>query len=124
MHELLLPATFVGNGTFRGQLYDVGRYPAAVLAEMPGGLIHGEVYRLGDPGTTLARLDAYEGCTETDPEPHEYLRAAVPVRLETGETVSAQVYLYNHPVSHLTVVESGDYLLWCARASSRDSGPN
>ncbi len=123
MHRLLLPATFVGMGRFRGLLYDLGSYPAAVASADPGDTVHGEVYRLHDPAATFAALDRYEGCALDDPTPHEYVRVSAEIRLDPGPTVLvSQIYLYNRPVDPFTRIESGDYLDWLARRSSPSAG--
>ena len=121
MHQLLLPATFVGVGSFAGRLYDVGAYPAAVRSDDPAERVHGEVYRLHEPATTLARLDTYEGCTDDDPVPHEYVRTTLDVQTAVGSKISALVYLYNHPTTSLTRVPGGDYLRWIARGRTAES---
>lgn len=113
MHRLLLPATFVGFGSFAGHLYDVGAYPAAVCSDDPAERVHGEVYRLHAPAETLARLDAYEGCDADAPAPHEYVRTILDVRLLPEDALlPAFVYLYHWPVAGLTRVLGGDYLRW------------
>ena len=118
MHRLLYGTTLVGTGTVPGKLYDLGNYPAAVLSDAPGTLVHGEVYLLHDPAATLALLDQYEACTPADPAPHEYARVVTTVRLEDGRSLPAQTYLYARPVDALTPVPSGDYLEWRARAAA------
>ena len=122
MHRLLYGTTLVGPGTFQGKLYDLGNYPAAIPSNDPADLIHGEVYLLHDPSATLALLDQYEACTPTDPEPHEYVRVVLPIKMENDEILPAQVYLYNRPVDALTPVASGDYLRWRARLSDPPAG--
>ena len=119
MHRLLLPATFVGPGRFRGRLHDLGSYPAAVASDDPADAVHGEVYLLHTPADTLAALDRYEGCTPDDPEPHEYHRTVAGIHLDADATVvPAQIYLYNRPAAHLKRIEPGDYLDWLARPPS------
>ena len=122
MHGLLQPATFVGFARFQGRLYDLGNYPAAVASDDPADTVYGEVYELSEPAATLAALDHYEGCSPNDPEPHEYVRVAADIRLETGgyPVVSAQVYLYTRPVSRLTRIPLGDYL---GRLALRSAAP-
>ncbi len=123
MHRLLLPSTFVGVGRFRGKLYDLGSYPAAVASADPADTVHGEVYLLHEPAATFLALDRYEGCAPGDPAPHEYVRLPAEICLEPQSTgLVAQVYLYNRPADHLTRVESGDYLDWLARRSSSSAG--
>lgn len=110
MHTLVSPATFVGPGEFRGRLYDLGSYPGVVASDDPADRVHGEVYHLHDPAATLARLDRYEGCGETDLSPTEYVRVVAEVRLSDGVPVHAHLYLYQRSVEGLPRVESGDYL--------------
>ena len=110
MHRLLLPATFIGAGTFQGRLYDLGSYPGAVPSADPADRVHGEVYRLHDPVATLARLDHYEGCAETDAPPTEYIRAVADIALPAAGFVRAHLYLYQRPTDTLRRLASGDYL--------------
>ena len=42
-----------------GSIYRVQHYPA--FRPEPAGEVHGELYRLRDPETTLEALDEYEG---------------------------------------------------------------
>jgi gamma-glutamylcyclotransferase (GGCT)/AIG2-like uncharacterized protein YtfP len=42
-----------------GSIYRMGRFPA--FRPEPRGEVHGELYRLSDPETTLRVLDEYEG---------------------------------------------------------------
>ena len=72
--------------------------------------MYGEVYRLHEPLATLARLDRYEGCSDTDPQPAEYVRIVVETELADGGTVSAHIYVYQREVAGLRRIESGDYL--------------
>ena len=122
MHQLLYGTTLVGTGIFQGKLYDLGNYPAAVPSDDPADRVHGEVYRLDDPPTTLALLDRYEACTEADAWPHEYVRTVVPIRLDDGGEAATQIYLYNRAVAELTPVGSGDYLRWRAQLAAPSVG--
>ena len=90
MHQLLLPATFVGRGTFQGALYDLGSYPAAVASDDPAARVRGG--------------------SADDPAPQEYRRVVAAITLEAGGKVSAYLYLFNRPVAGLTRIASGDYL--------------
>ena len=51
--------TFVGRGTIRAALFDLGLYPAAVPA--PDGKVLGELYEAIDPDAVLPVLDEIEG---------------------------------------------------------------
>src|SRR4051812_26909852 len=37
---------FLGTGTFRGKLYDLGRYPGAVVSDSSKDRVIGEVFRI------------------------------------------------------------------------------
>lgn len=52
-------AVLVGRATVPGSIFRVQHYPA--WKPEPAGEVHGELYRLADPGTTLKALDEYEG---------------------------------------------------------------
>jgi len=52
-------AELIGPATVPGSIYRVSHYPA--YRPQPVGEVHGELYRLTDPETTLKALDEYEG---------------------------------------------------------------
>ena len=62
-HALMLEAEsrMVGEARMHGRLYDLGRYPAAVLSNVASDWVQGELLRLDRPEELLAKLDAYEG---------------------------------------------------------------
>lgn len=115
MHGVLKRAArLVGEATVQGTLYDLGAYPALVVAGAGEGRVTGELYAL-DPGgvqTVLESLDAYEGCTAADPEPHEYRREVLSVRIAEGSEIAAWTYLLNRSHAGLTPVPGGDYVAW------------
>jgi len=100
---------FRGYGAVRGRLYDFGAYPGAVPTESPEARILGEVYELPDPETMLPPIDRYEGCSDEDPQPHEFERALVDVALADGGACRAWIYWYR-PTPRGRRLESGDYL--------------
>ncbi len=108
MARLLQPATFVGEASVAGRLYELGRYPGMIAPRAPGDWVRGEVYTLLKPKLTLARLDEYEDC-----RPHagsaEFVRKRLPVRLDNGRPVRAWVYRYNGTLARATLIPSGDY---------------
>jgi len=109
-------ARFIGDGTIRGKLYDLGTYPGWVPS--PGGNVLGEVYAI-DPEQwegIISRLDDYEGCSASDPEPHEYRRVVVDVTLSNGQTVDAWAYRLSHQPEQSREIRSGDYLAWRDKA--------
>lgn len=100
--------TYVGRGSIRAALFDVGLYPAAVPA--PETQVWGEVYEMTEPETVLAALDEIEGYSVDDPDSSLYLRQETEVRLPDGRFAKASVYFYNAPLGHALRIESGDYL--------------
>lgn len=115
MHAVLeRAARLVGEATVPGALYDLGAYPGLVVAEAGAARVTGELYAL-DPGgaqIALEALDAYEGCGAADPEPHEYRREVLRVRLADGSELAAWTYLLNRSHAGLTPVPGGDYVAW------------
>jgi gamma-glutamylcyclotransferase (GGCT)/AIG2-like uncharacterized protein YtfP len=100
--------TFVGRGTIRAALFDLGLYPAAVPS--PEGQVRGELYETIEPDTVLPVLDEIEGYRPGRPEQSLYTRDRVNVRLTDGNQYSAWVYFYNAPLGSAPRIASGDYL--------------
>lgn len=98
------------DGYMQGRLYRVDGYPGAIESDKPKDRVYGEVYRLVNPCLILPELDNYEECTGKFPEPHEYTRKKLPITLIGGACITAWVYVYNHSVSNLMRIKSGDYL--------------
>jgi gamma-glutamylcyclotransferase (GGCT)/AIG2-like uncharacterized protein YtfP len=105
-------ATLVGSASIYGRMYAVCgprgalHYPAVVPSENDGDLVHGEVYRLADLGV-LDELDAYEGCADNSPRPHEYRRSITPVTLTGGAQLPAWVYWYALNTERLPPIPTG-----------------
>ena len=86
----------LGLATIRGNLYDLGPYPAAV----PGrGTIHGELYAVPEPG--LAHLDRVEG--------RGYRRRLVTALGLDGWKRKAWVYFYRRRPAHAPRLPEGRY---------------
>jgi gamma-glutamylcyclotransferase (GGCT)/AIG2-like uncharacterized protein YtfP len=85
-------ARFVAEGKASGRLLDLGSYPGMVEAESPDDWVHGDVFELRDPESTLTALDHYEGCARANPL---YTRRQTQVTLSTGKQVMAWYYLYS-----------------------------
>jgi gamma-glutamylcyclotransferase (GGCT)/AIG2-like uncharacterized protein YtfP len=118
MHRVLeRGARCIGDATVRGALYDLGSYPGLVISGDDVDVVKGEVYAL-DPESaqaTLADLDRYEGCATADPEPHEYRRETVGVRLVDGTEFDAVTYVLSRSHAGLTRISGGDYVAWRQR---------
>lgn len=110
-HDVLARySDYVADGYLQGTLYEVNGYPAAVESANPHDKVYGEVYKMADSRLVLPALDAYEECTPDYPEPHEYSRKQLTISLCGGGRVNAWVYIFNHQVTHLRHIASGDYL--------------
>ena len=100
-------ARLLGDATIEGSLYTISWYPGLVAGGQSGERVHGEVYALATPARALAWLDEYEGLVPGNPNAGEYARVERPVRLATGETVTAWVYVYRGATAKLARVLSG-----------------
>jgi gamma-glutamylcyclotransferase (GGCT)/AIG2-like uncharacterized protein YtfP len=100
--------TYVGRGSIRAALFDLGIYPAAVPA--PEGVVWGEVYEMSDPEAVLAALDDIEGYRPEHPDRSLYRRAQTDVLLPDGSRALAWAYFYNAPLAQAPRIASGDYL--------------
>jgi gamma-glutamylcyclotransferase (GGCT)/AIG2-like uncharacterized protein YtfP len=103
-------AEFVGRGTIRASLYDLGDYPGArVLGAKPRQRVGGELYRLRNPKLALRILDKYEEFSPLDAKKSLFIRRLVPVTLENGRKRRAWVYIYNRGVANAKLIPSGRY---------------
>lgn len=101
--------SFVGRGSIRAALFDLGIYPAAVPTN-DGSTVWGEVYEMLDPALVLATLDEIEGYRPAEPERSLYTRVLTDVVLDDGGTLQAWAYFYNAPLGRAQRIESGNYL--------------
>lgn len=132
-------ARFLGKGSIRARLYDLGPYPGAKLAgNSSEDFVKGELYQLGDPEPAIMMLDKYEGYSRLEPDKSLFIRELVtvtlglhstsaPLRSRLGNSVSepcalagdvenstvrnrrAWTYLYNRPVDEAKLIPSGNY---------------
>jgi gamma-glutamylcyclotransferase (GGCT)/AIG2-like uncharacterized protein YtfP len=100
--------TYIGRGSIKAALFDLGIYPAAIPA--PDGRVWGEVYEMSEIETVLLALDDIEGFTPADPDRSLYLRREADVVLPDGGSAPAWVYFYNAPLGQAPRIASGDYL--------------
>jgi len=99
---------YIGRGSIKAALFDLGLYPAAVPA--PDRQVWGEVYEVTDAETVLPALDTIEGFSPSQPDTSLYLRTRVDVTLPDGARGPAWVYFYNAPLGRARRIPSGDYL--------------
>ena len=111
MHQILAShCEYFSNGVMQGTLYEVCGYPGAIESSDTNNKVSGELYKMHDRKLVLTRLDEYEECSDRFPLPHEYSRKQLSIELIGGDSVLAWVYIYNHDVSKLRHILSGDYL--------------
>jgi gamma-glutamylcyclotransferase (GGCT)/AIG2-like uncharacterized protein YtfP len=84
----------VDKATVHGILYDLGDYPAAVLVPTESK-ISGEVLELPPDPLVLRQLDEYEGYDPQRPDQSLFTRVLHPVLLDSGETLTCWIYVYN-----------------------------
>src|SRR5579859_263506 len=87
----------VGPGFIRGQLFDLGDYPGAILTRS-GPPIKGLVFEIPDAPEILERLDEFEGFDPSNPESSLFVRKRRHAQLENGRRVFCWVYAYNGPL--------------------------
>ena len=103
-YPLLAPyARAVLPATARGQLRDLGLFPALVDA---AGVVRGELIRIESAAmpAALAIIDALEGYDPADPAGSMYVRRVIPVRPGDGADEDAYAYFYNRDPAGLTPV--------------------
>ena len=103
-------ARLLGAATIHGRLYSLGLFPGLVEAADSPYPVHGEVYDLKMPATSLKWLDEYEGIVPGKRERSPYERVERPVCLVAGGTATAWVYLYRKGVRTRPEVTGGYWL--------------
>lgn len=103
-------ARLIGAASVAGRLYRIAHYPGLTEAANAQKRVHGEVYALNAPASTLKWLDAYEGILPGEQEQNEYQRVERPVRLASGEPGTAWVYLYRKDVARFRLIPDGRWL--------------
>lgn len=75
-------ARFLGKGSIRARLYDLGPYPGAKLAgNSSEDSVKGELYQLGDAEPAIMMLDKYEAYSRLEPDNSLFIRDLVTVTL-------------------------------------------
>jgi gamma-glutamylcyclotransferase (GGCT)/AIG2-like uncharacterized protein YtfP len=101
--------TFIGRGSIRAALFDLGIYPAAIPSD-DDSKVWGEVYQISELATVLEVLDEIEGYRPNEPDRSLYMRVRADVSLEDGRVIDAWTYFYNAPLGRAQRIASGDYL--------------
>ena len=101
----------VGEGKVRGQLFDLGTYPAAKPTN-ENKFIIGELYRIRNENEfawAMGQLDDYEGVHVDFDETQLYRRDVTEVHIDNKNS-NAWIYWYYGDVTDKPVIESGDVL--------------
>jgi gamma-glutamylcyclotransferase (GGCT)/AIG2-like uncharacterized protein YtfP len=110
--RLAASATYVGDATVAGTLYDTGNYPACVPSLRADDRVHGEVFAL-HPGTAtalLAELDQYEGFASDSRYASLFVREVTKARFADGSEQAVWIYHYNEGLDDATPITTGDWL--------------
>ena len=102
-----------GTATVRGELYDMGSYPAAIPAHSDNW-ITGELYAIQKEeefSWAIGQLDDYEGINGEADEPQLYRREKTTVYLN-GQPVEAWIYWFNGSVEGQPKIDCGDLLIY------------
>jgi gamma-glutamylcyclotransferase (GGCT)/AIG2-like uncharacterized protein YtfP len=101
----------VGDAKVKGELFDLGTYPAAKLTGTNKFII-GELYRIRNEnefGWAIGQLDDYEGVNVAFDEMLLYRREITEVQINNKVT-NAWIYWYVGDVKDKPVIDSGDVL--------------
>ena len=101
----------VGEGKVKGELYDLGTYPAARPTDNNKFII-GELYRIRNEkefAWAIGQLDDYEGVNVAFDEMLLYRREITEVQVDNKIT-NAWIYWYVGDVKDKPVIDSGDVL--------------
>jgi len=90
-------ATLVAEGTVRGRLLSLGRYPGLIEGS---DRVKGELYRIDD-AEVLTALDREEG--------YNFVRRHAAVTLTNGRRTRAWIYRYRGPRAGAILIPAGDW---------------
>lgn len=99
----------IGQGKFKGRLYNAGEYPGAIADASTDQYVYGRIYLIDNPQKVLDVIDRYEGIGANEPHPHEYTRELIKV-IKDDEVITCWAYLYNWPVNRLIQIAGGNYV--------------
>jgi len=98
MHNYLRGyCTLMGDATIGGIKIELDGYTGLLPSGDPSATVEGELYRIHIEGrdSLFNGLDRYVGCSEDNPEPHEFFRHRQNVTLLADQEVyEAWAYLY------------------------------
>lgn len=100
-------ATYLRDGNIKGQLYDVGTYPALIYNDNTDILIKGQIFEMDDMEQIFEFLDPYEGVDD-----EFYVRQIIPIEVEKKSFLPCWVYIFNRSVLFLKKIEETDYVAY------------
>ncbi len=103
--------TLIGEAKVKGELFDMGTYPAAVPST-ENKFVMGELYRIkheNEFAWAIGQLDDYEGVTVDFDEVQLYRKEITEVKINNQITL-AWIYWYNGNVSGKQSIASGDMM--------------
>ena len=102
---------FIGEARVKGNLYDLGTYPAGISTD-DNSFIIGELYQAikeHEFSWAIGQLDDYEGVSVEVDEVQLYRREIVEVYFN-NQVTKAWIYWYNGDIKGKTLIPSGDML--------------
>lgn len=108
--------TFVADAKVRGQLFDMGSYPAGVPGKDDCFII-GELYQANNPAEfswAIGQLDDYEGVA-VEPDEVQLYRREITEVFYNGQITHAWIYWYNGDVRGRELISSGDLMEYLAK---------
>ena len=103
--------TLIGEAKVKGELYDMGTFPAAVPSA-ENKFVKGELYRIiheNEFAWAIGQLDDYEGVTVDVDEVQLYRKELTEVFIN-DQITHAWIYWYNGNVNGKSPIPSGDML--------------
>jgi gamma-glutamylcyclotransferase (GGCT)/AIG2-like uncharacterized protein YtfP len=107
---------FIANGKVKGNLYDLGEFPAALPTEEENYIV-GELYKAKSQeefNWAISQLDDYEGVHPDEGEEQLYERGVTTV-FTNGQKYTAWIYWYKGDANGKPLIESGDVFEYARR---------
>ncbi|WP_336958280.1 gamma-glutamylcyclotransferase family protein [Sphingobium aquiterrae] len=103
-------AQWLGEAWAPGRLFMLDGYPGFVPDDA-GAPIPGDLFAMTDADAMLALLDDYEECAPHFPEPREYARILLDVRMHGTDAAprTAWTYAYARPTRGLSQIADGRF---------------
>lgn len=102
-------STIISEAKFKGRLYDLGSYPAAVYDKEANSYVHGTIVKMDRVDEVLKHLDYYEGIGQAS---CEYERVLIEVECDGSDDSSTECWVYLLKLSErgLKLIKGGNYL--------------